>query len=127
MKQEKELLGRIGDWTKAEMSSDSSRLQELLTDDFSGIGPLGFVLDKSQWVNRFSRGFSYKNLDIQDVDLKVHGSAGIIVDRQEQKATYQGHPSDGEFRISQTWLNENGNWQLANLQLSTIQADIPGR
>ena len=127
MNQETELLSLIGDWTKAEESSDSNRLQELLTDDFSGIGPRGFVLDKSQWVNRFSRGFGYETLKVEDIDLKVHDGAAIVVARQEQRANYQGQPSNGEFRLSQTWMHENGGWHLANLQLSTIQANIPGQ
>ncbi len=86
---------------------------------------MGFVLNKSQWVNRFSRGFSYEKLDVRDIDLKIHEHAAVVVARQEQKATYQGNQSDGEFRISQTWLEENGDWHMANLQLSTINANIP--
>lgn len=126
MKKETELLVLIKDWTKAEETSNSDHLKNLLTDDFSGIGPRGFVLDKSQWIHLFSGGFKYEMLDIRDVDLKIHKNVAVVVARQKQKATYQGHPSDGEFRMSQTWLRENGGWHMANLQLSTIQANIPG-
>ncbi len=127
MKKKTELLSLIKDWASAEESSNSNQLQNLLTDDFSGIGPRGFVLDKSQWVHRFSGGFKYNMLDIQDVDLKIHKNVAVVVALQKQKATYQGHPSDGEFRMSQTWLRENGDWHMANLQLSTINATIPGQ
>lgn len=127
MDQKTELLRLIKDWAGAEESADTGRLQKLLTEDFSGIGPRGFVLDKSQWLHRFSGGFSYEMLDVSDIDLKIHESTAVAVVRQVQKATYQGHPANGEFRMSQTWLRENGEWHLANLQLSTIDATIPGQ
>jgi len=117
----------VRDWARAEESANTEQLQKLLADDFSGIGPKGFVLDKSQWVHRFSGGFQYEKLDVSDMDLKVHDHTAIVVARQDQKASYQGHPSNGAFRMSQTWLERDGQWRLANLQLSTIDANIPNQ
>jgi hypothetical protein len=36
----------------AETEADAAALGELATDDFMLVGPLGFVLDKEQWIDR---------------------------------------------------------------------------
>jgi ketosteroid isomerase-like protein len=41
-------LGRR--WAEAESSGDADALAALLADDFVLVGPLGFMLDKQQYV-----------------------------------------------------------------------------
>ena len=40
----------LSDWSDAERNGDGAALDTLLTDDFLGVGPLGFVLPKEIWV-----------------------------------------------------------------------------
>ena len=46
----------LDDWRDAERSGDAARLGELLTDNFVGIGPVGFVLSKDAWLGRLGPG-----------------------------------------------------------------------
>lgn len=43
-------------WANAELRGDGDALNNLLADDFSGVGPLGFLLNKEQWLARFRSG-----------------------------------------------------------------------
>jgi hypothetical protein len=43
-------------WTEAEIEADVSALDALATDDFTLVGPAGFVLDKQQWLERYRQG-----------------------------------------------------------------------
>lgn len=43
-------------WADAERRGDVEALDALLTDDFSAVGPYGFVLDKKRWLDRYVSG-----------------------------------------------------------------------
>ena len=43
-------------WVDAERRGDAHALDALLTDDFVGIGPVGFVLSKAAWVDASDTG-----------------------------------------------------------------------
>jgi hypothetical protein len=47
-------------WAAAEQRADVKALDALLSDDFTAIGPRGFVLNRQQWLDRYRSG-SIKN------------------------------------------------------------------
>ena len=40
-------------WSQAEMGADTDTLEAISTSDFMLVGPLGFVLDKQQWLDSY--------------------------------------------------------------------------
>ena len=51
-------------WTAAERDGDAAALDTLLTDEFTAVGPLGFILPKQAWLARHRPGVGYA-LDAQ--------------------------------------------------------------
>jgi hypothetical protein len=51
-------------WAAAEVDSDVEVLDELLAEEFCGVGPFGFVLDKPAWLNRFASGLKNEALSL---------------------------------------------------------------
>jgi ketosteroid isomerase-like protein len=115
-----EQIRTTGDrWVAAELAGDVDALDRMATEDFRLVGPLGFVLDKSQWLDRYRSGdFATTELSWRDVDVREYGSAAVSIGLQSQEAAYQGHPSNGDFRITHVWVREGDGWAIASIQLS---------
>ncbi|BCJ37627.1 hypothetical protein Athai_51300 [Actinocatenispora thailandica] len=117
-------LGRR--WVAAELQGDTDTLDELAVDDFTLVGPLGFLLDKKQWLDRYRSGqFVTDELDWHDVTVRRYGDTAVAIGIQQQRAAYRGRPSDGQFRVTQILVRQDDRWRLAGLHLSPI-APPPG-
>jgi ketosteroid isomerase-like protein len=113
-------------WGKAEIEGDVTVLDALATKNFMLVGPLGFVLDKEQWLDRYSSGdFVTSALDWRDTQVRVFGDCAIVVGVHDQEAAYRGQPNNGQFRATHILVREDGAWRLAGMHLSPI-APPPG-
>jgi hypothetical protein len=120
-------------WTAAELGGDTDTLEALAVDDFTLVGPLGFVLTREQWLDRYRSGdFVTHELGWEPADIREYGGSGdggggtaIAVGVMEQRASYRGNPVDGRFRVTQVLVRGAGSgtpWRLAGLHLSPIAA-----
>ena len=113
-------------WADAERRGDAAALGALVMPDFHLVGPLGFVLDREQWLHRFDDGaFAMSALDWDEVEVRVYGSAAVTIGRQTQQATYQGQPANGQFRTTHIAVQTDDGWRVAGMHLSPIGAFRP--
>ncbi len=109
------------EWIAAERRGDVGFLGRVLTDDFVGVGPLGFLLTKEQWLQRIESGaLRYEALNWGEAATRVYGDAAIVVGRQTSRATYQGHDTGGELRATLIFVRSGEEWRLAGVQFSPI-------
>ena len=113
-------------WAAAELRGDSAALGALLADDFVCVGPLGFVLDKEQYLgSRRSGDLKHKAFAWDDVKVRFYGETAVAVGVQTQRSTWQGRDASGRFRVTQIAVRQGGRWRIAGLHLSPI-APPPG-
>lgn len=118
-----ELLAR---WTAAEAAGDTTALDECLADDFIGVGPLGFMLSKQEWLDRHAPGeLKYDSVELEETRLREYGDAAVVTARLNQPGTYRGHPIPGSPRATLVLVSQSGAWRLASIHLSFI-AGTPG-
>ena len=103
----------------AEFRADINALQTLLADDFRSIGDQGYVLDKTQWLNKFA-DFSYSDLESSDVEVSRYDHAAIVRYVQHSRSVWRDQEMALTSRVSQTWIEHPHGWQLANIQFSTL-------
>ena len=112
-------LGR--QWANAERAGDADALDQLLADDFLLVGPLGFMLDKTQYLgSRRSGDLTHQSLAWEDVRVRCYGDAAVAVGTQVQRSTYQGRDASGRFRVTQVAIRRGDRWILAGLHYSPI-------
>ena len=119
-------LGRR--WAEAEQQGDTATLDAITTGDFTLVGPVGFVINKQQWLDRY-RGGDLVTLSLiwDEVQVRDYGDAAVAVGCHTQQATHQGRPVDGRFRASHIVVRQDGQWLLAGIHLSTIGGPPPFR
>ena len=115
-------VARLADaWATAELRGDTAFLERTLADDFIGVGPLGFMLTKQEWLARHQSGdLKYDALDLDEATVRVYGEAAVVIGRQAQSAAYRGNPIKAELRTTLVLVHQQGQWRLASLHLSPI-------
>ncbi|QWF84997.1 nuclear transport factor 2 family protein [Amycolatopsis sp. CA-230715] len=117
-------LGRR--WAAAEERGDTAVLDELTTDGFRLVGPLGFVLDKAQWLQRYGGGaLVTESLAWEDVEVRDLGQTAIAIGVHAQVASHQGNPANGRFRATHVLVRDGERWLLAGIHLSPIGGPSP--
>jgi hypothetical protein len=113
-------------WLQAETKADVAALDQLATPDFTLVGPLGFVLSKEQWLDRYrSRDLVTRSLSFEDPVTRIYGETAVRIGRLVQDAEYRANPVSGEFRVTQIAVREGARWRLAGLHLSPIMNRAP--
>lgn len=118
---EQEVARLANAWATAELQGDVVSLEKTLAHDFIGIGPLGFMLTKQEWLARHQSGdLRYASFNLDEVKVRVYNEAAILTGRQVQDAAYRGNSIPGQFRITLVFVQQQGQWQLAGLHLCAI-------
>ena len=121
-----EILALGTRWAEAEQAGDTGKLGELAAPGFRLVGPFGFVLDRTQWLDRYAAGeLVTSSLSWDEVQVRDFGETAIAIGLQTQQATYQGRPADGQFRVTHVFVRDGDRWALASMHLS--QAAPPRR
>ena len=116
----------LSTWAAAERDADVATLDAVLTEDFVGVGPLGFTLPKAAWLARHRDGdLTYETYDLEEVQTRVHGDAVVVTARQVARGAFRGRPTPEALRATLTLVRDEGRWWLAGIHMSFI-AGTPG-
>lgn len=115
----------LGQWAAAERAGDTAALGEMLTEDFVGIGPLGFALPKAAWVGRHGKALQYDAFTVDEVQVRSYGDVAVAVARDNQHGTAFGNPVPEALRATHVLVRDAGTWRLASMHMSFI-AGTPG-
>ncbi|MEW2519066.1 nuclear transport factor 2 family protein [Actinacidiphila alni] len=110
-------------WAAAEQAGDEAALTAMAAADFTLVGPVGFVLDRDQWLHRYGSGDFVTHALTWTVDsVRVHGDTAVVIGVQDQRAAYRGGPADGRFRVTQILTRGAGpeGWQFLGMHLSPV-------
>jgi ketosteroid isomerase-like protein len=112
-------------WAAAESSGDVETLAGLVTGDFRVVGPVGFILDRQQYLGRYRGGFAPESVSWDEVTVREYGRAAVSIATVTQRASFGGQRADGQFRVVHLFVRDGDRWRIANVQYSTIGGPSP--
>jgi ketosteroid isomerase-like protein len=63
----------------------------------------------------------YSAFGLDEIKVRAYNDdTAIVTGHQTQQATYRGNSVPGQFRITLVFIQQQGQWRLASLQLSSI-------
>lgn len=101
------LLELNRDYIQSVQTSDVTRFEEILADDFLCSTPDGSLLDRARFLEQTARPVTITNLEAHDVDIRLMGDFAIIHARTSY-TTPDG--SAGSGRYTDVWARRNGRW-----------------
>jgi hypothetical protein len=113
-------------WAGAEREGDAVTTDRLLTDDFVGVGPVGFELPKVAWLARQTgTDLHYDHLSLDEITTRIYGSSAVTIARWNAQGTARGNPLPEATRVTLVTVDDHGERRLASLHFSFI-AGTPG-
>jgi ketosteroid isomerase-like protein len=123
---EQEVAQLADTWATAELQRDTAFLEKILADDFVGVGPLGFLLTRQEWLARHQTGdMQYTTHTLDEARVRVYNEAAILIGRLTQEATYRGNPMNVQMRTTLVFVRQHEQWQLAGLHFCNIGQPPP--
>jgi ketosteroid isomerase-like protein len=117
-------LDLVQRWAAAEQQNDAGLLGELLAGDFTGVGPLGFVLTREQWLARFRNGLVSRAFAVEDPQARDNGTAVVVVGVLAQETSWQGGDNSGRFRVTLVAARPADRWLVANVHIGPLQRPV---
>ncbi len=116
-----EVLDLVGRWAAAEQDNNAGALEGLLAGDFVGVGPLGFVLGRDQWLARFANGLENRAFAVEDAQVRAYGDAAVVIGVLAQETSFQGGDNSGRFRVTLVAVRPADRWLLAGVHIGMLQ------
>jgi ketosteroid isomerase-like protein len=82
---------------------------------------MGGTMSKNQELEVIrSGGIHYKNVDIQEVSVRVIGATAILLNRIRLVAVVGGNEVTNPFVVTEVYVQQGGTWKLASLSFTRL-------
>ena len=109
MAENEDITTTLDRWAAAEASGDAETIAQCLSEDFLGIGPLGFILPWREWLQRHDPGgLEYEKFELKYVHLRLYGDNAVVTALVEQPGTYRGNPIPQSTRSTLVLVKQGG-------------------
>jgi ketosteroid isomerase-like protein len=110
------------DWTDAQKAGDTTKLDKLIADDWSALGPDGKKMDKKQYLAGFKSGDNkFESIEVGDMDVLVSGNIGIVQGSDTEKSSDKGKDTSGKYVWMDVFEKKSGKWQAVRSEVTKVQ------
>ncbi len=110
------------DWIDAAKTGDADKLNQILADDWSALGPDGTKITKAAFVENYKSGKSkIESFDFGAMDVKVLGNVAVVQGSDTEKSVTDGKDSSGKYAWTDVFAKRNGKWVVVRSQISQVK------
>ena len=100
-------------WVAAIVAKDTSTLNRLLADEFSGTSPNGYTYTKEMAIRDIKSGaYVVDRMDLDEISVNVYGNTAVAFSTQREKSKSGGEDLSGYYAYTDVWVKKNGRWQV---------------
>jgi len=105
----------------ANLKGDTSFLEKVLADDYTGVRGDGSVLTKAQEIEKYKSGaIKYETNDVQDLKIRVYGHTAVSTSLSSSKNIRDGQQHIGTTRSIRVWVKQKGTWKCVAYQTTRV-------
>jgi ketosteroid isomerase-like protein len=104
------------------LHGDVAFFERTFAPEFTHTSQNGKHRNRAEWLGNHKAGQSpYDSLNTDGLVVRVYGPTAIVTGKIAPKGrSSTGQPIEGEYRFMRTWVNHDGNWQVAAFQSTRI-------
>lgn len=107
---------------EALLTNDTSVIESLIADDYTGYDPLGKPQDKKMSVDAYQPGcVKLDRYEVMDIETRMMGEVGVITGKGYLHGDFAGVEFDHKLRFLDLYVYRDDRWQLYLSQVTTIE------
>ena len=110
------------DWSDAQKTADIDKLNQIVADDWAGIGSDGSKSTKKQFLADVKSGSNkLESFEIGPMDVKMLGNIAVVQGSDTEKSSNKGKDTSGKWAWMDVFVKRDGKWQAVRSQSARIQ------
>jgi ketosteroid isomerase-like protein len=110
-------------WANAYVSGNADKLASILSPDYIQTNTRARVTDKEEEVSDLRKGtFRYEKFETTQMKIQLYGDAAVVTGLITAKGTdtASGKTIEGHMRMTDTFIRQNGKWQVVSSQTTRV-------
>jgi ketosteroid isomerase-like protein len=121
-KEAQQVTTLVNQGREAAVKGDAEFLERNLADDCININALGARMTKQEAIQARKAGkVKFQSIEPREQQVHVHGNTAIAEGTYSIKGTREGQDISGEYRTTQVWVKEGGNWKQVAFQSTPVR------
>ncbi len=119
---EQRLLQLERDWAQAMIKGDVGFMERTAHPDYTFVSPDGRLVTRSEDLADLKSGaYKAESATVDDVKVRVYGGdTAVVTGRTVLKGTYKGQDISGEYRFTDTFVKDKGEWRCVATQSTRV-------
>ena len=119
--EEKTLLKSVEEFNLAFKECDIEKLKTLITENYLHTNGTSKSIKRNAWLGYLEKrkleinngNLVVNTYDMKEVEIELYDDAAIVTGKIVTSSTKSGEYQENEFRITNIWVKEEGNWKRA--------------